>query len=486
MDQRFDAPRLRRPTVAIEMVKGTLTISTTLVATREPIVVEEGQCLMVRDQCVPMAAESFMDCLYADECPYNLITAEIVQTGTPAADHGTAVVAERATAECGETRTVTVTPDEDYRISELRIDPLQDVEDEARAMPYTVDLSQVQICNDEGLPPIQTENVFEVCRLADNCAAILVTFPNIREDHLVEVTFDNGPIYGTSGADKLFGTACPDTIVGLAGDDHIDGGFAGPDTMQGGAGNDTYRVDEAGDVVTELASEGTDTVTASIDYTLGANVENLTGTGSEDLILTGNDMANQIYGSSGNDLIYGSSGDDVLWGRGGDNTIYCGPGNDTVYAREENDTIHDCETVLEPPYDTSGAYASYESAGRWVYIWQTPPCAPLANYVTFCEDRGLSWWAPVDQADAQKLVTFAGDLINQPLWVQVYGLVSEINVSTLNGFPVTVDSPGCSHSSSSGWTAFRRGGCSFCDSDLYGTSCCWDYGNANDWLVCML
>ncbi len=142
--------------------------------------------------------------------------------------------------------------------------------------------------------------------------------------------------------------------------------------------------------------------------------------------------------------------------------------------------------MLEPPYDTSGAYASYESAGRWVYIWQTPPCAPLANYVTFCEDRGLSWWAPVDQADAQKLVTFAGDLINQPLWVQVYGLVSEINVSTLNGFPVTVDSPGCSHSSSSGWTAFRRGGCSFCDSDLYGTSCCWDYGNANDWLVCML
>ena len=60
--------------------------------------------------------------------------AEIVQTGTPAADHGTAVVAERATAECGETRTVTVTPDEDYRISELRILSLIHISEPTR--PY--------------------------------------------------------------------------------------------------------------------------------------------------------------------------------------------------------------------------------------------------------------------------------------------------------------------------------------------------------------
>ena len=39
----------------------------------------------------------------------------------------------------------------------------------------------------------------------------------------------------------------------------LDGG-AGNDTMTGGAGNDTYVVDSAGDVVTEAASAGTDTV----------------------------------------------------------------------------------------------------------------------------------------------------------------------------------------------------------------------------------
>ena len=45
--------------------------------------------------------------------------------------------------------------------------------------------------------------------------------------------------------------------------------------MIGGAGNDTYVVDAAGDVVTEHAGEGTDTVQSGVTYTLGANVENL-------------------------------------------------------------------------------------------------------------------------------------------------------------------------------------------------------------------
>ena len=72
------------------------------------------------------------------------------------------------------------------------------------------------------------------------------------------------------GGDEIFiGTSGTDTLVGRGGNDILDGG-AGADAMQGGAGNDTYLVDNAGDVVTENASEGTDLVQSSVSFTLGS------------------------------------------------------------------------------------------------------------------------------------------------------------------------------------------------------------------------
>ena len=63
--------------------------------------------------------------------------------------------------------------------------------------------------------------------------------------------------------------------------------------MTGGAGNDTYVVDNAGDVVTEAAGGGTDTVQSLGQPTRSAaNVENLTLTGTAAINGTGNALAN--------------------------------------------------------------------------------------------------------------------------------------------------------------------------------------------------
>jgi Ca2+-binding RTX toxin-like protein len=79
---------------------------------------------------------------------------------------------------------------------------------------------------------------------------------------------------GGADGDTLRGGDGDDTLEGNGGDDELDGGDDA-DSMSGGTGNDIYIVDDAGDVVTEYANGGTDTVDASITYTLGNQVENL-------------------------------------------------------------------------------------------------------------------------------------------------------------------------------------------------------------------
>jgi len=108
------------------------------------------------------------------------------------------------------------------------------------------------------------------------------------------------------------------SVQGSTNDDVLDGG-AGADTMSAELGNDTYYVDNAGDVVIENAGgeTGNDTVFSTVSYTLGANVENITLSGTLDINATGNALNNAIKGNTANNVLNGGGGSDVLTGYAG-------------------------------------------------------------------------------------------------------------------------------------------------------------------------
>jgi Ca2+-binding RTX toxin-like protein len=126
-------------------------------------------------------------------------------------------------------------------------------------------------------------------------------------------------IHGNGGNDSLTGDTGNDTLYGDAGDDVLIGG-TGADIMIGGTGNDTFEVDDSSDQIIENPGEGTDLVYSSINYTLGANVENLRLEGSGSINGTGNALDNVITGNFANNILDGGPGNDTLDGGAGFDT----------------------------------------------------------------------------------------------------------------------------------------------------------------------
>ncbi|VVN72227.1 calcium-binding protein [Pseudomonas fluorescens] len=123
-----------------------------------------------------------------------------------------------------------------------------------------------------------------------------------------------------SGNDTITGSSGDDTLLGYAGNDLLDGG-AGADKLDGGAGNDTYIVDNLGDVVSETgvgAAGGIDTVKSSVTIRLGDNIENLTFTGTGNVKAKGNALDNLMIGNTGNNFFDGFGGADTYQGGVGD------------------------------------------------------------------------------------------------------------------------------------------------------------------------
>ena len=161
----------------------------------------------------------------------------------------------------------------------------------------------------------------------------------------------SAPINATGNAldNSVTGNAAANVLIGLAGNDVLNG-LAGADSMIGGLGNDTYFVDNLGDITTEALNEGVDAVASSISWTLGANVETLilsgtaviSGTGNElNNVLTGNNAANALSGGAGNDTLNGGLGADTLSGGLGDDSYAVDNVGDLVMENmgEGNDSV---------------------------------------------------------------------------------------------------------------------------------------------------
>ncbi|WP_052710384.1 beta strand repeat-containing protein [Azospirillum thiophilum] len=180
--------------------------------------------------------------------------------------------------------------------------------------------------------------------VVDNIGDVLVELPGEGIDtvqssisHTLLADFENltltgsAAISGTGNAanNLLIGNGAANLLTGLEGEDTLNGG-GGADTLVGGSGNDTYVVDNIGDVVVELADEGTDKVSASVSWTLGANVENLTLTGSAAINGTGNELNNVLTGNSGANVLDGGLGADSMAG---------GAGNDVYIVDDAGDVV---------------------------------------------------------------------------------------------------------------------------------------------------
>lgn len=164
-----------------------------------------------------------------------------------------------------------------------------------------------------------------------------------------DVVFSSVDYRLASGVEKLtlLGSAIRATgntgsgndLIGNDRDNIIDG-LTGEDRMEGGLGNDTYYVDDTGDLVVEAAGEGlADHIVTSVNYTISANVEHITGSGVGNLILTGNELDNRITGNAAANTLKGGAGNDVLNGGAGADSMEGGDGHDVYYVDNSADLV---------------------------------------------------------------------------------------------------------------------------------------------------
>jgi Ca2+-binding RTX toxin-like protein len=177
-------------------------------------------------------------------------------------------------------------------------------------------------------------------------------------------------VWDGDGNDTVYGEGGQDFFYGSAGNDYYDGGTGGTQSFEGDGISyadalAAIRVDMrlATSQVTsraggDAAGIGTDTL---------VNMEGVTGSAFDDVMIAGN-IGMALRGGAGNDTLVGGSGWDTLTGDEGNDVIRGGAGNDTLTAGNGDDFLEggDGDDSLDggAGIDT----ASYENATSGVTV----------------------------------------------------------------------------------------------------------------------
>ncbi|MCG7392165.1 cadherin domain-containing protein [Microvirga sp. ACRRW] len=162
--------------------------------------------------------------------------------------------------------------------------------------------------------------------------------------YALDATAEVEELYAAAGSTpiNLTGSNSANKIYGNGGDNILNGGL-GADTLQGYAGDDTYIIDNAGDVIIEAAGadQGFDKVVIGADFQAD-HTYRLTAFDNVEAIEALNSAGNvNLTGNSGSNFIIGNDGKNILDG-GIDtvrDTLQGGKGDDTYIIRDANDII---------------------------------------------------------------------------------------------------------------------------------------------------
>ncbi len=131
---------------------------------------------------------------------------------------------------------------------------------------------------------------------------MISTISNHLPDHVEHLT-----LAGSRSIDAS-GNSLDNHLLGNIAANVLDGGL-GSDTLEGGLGNDTYYVDDINDVI--IDSHGVNNVYATLDWTLGEGLSDLTLLGMAQ-VATGNAGSNGITGNANANVLDGGAGIDEL------------------------------------------------------------------------------------------------------------------------------------------------------------------------------